>query len=306
MTYLSLSGNNTSDRPTVFETHRISRRLLPRGCDFIELTSCIEADSYQKLQLSSTSSWYKLNTNSSIVYTFGIVFMEINSFSMPVSLSGLEVVTSNSGFQLVLGSLRFTESEGTQQYNRHTSQCFSFQVTPKDIHDFISSGSFLLSVFDDLYRKLPEWIRFSKTGTGLLSVTDLRTNLVSGSQIDNYHDCRGAPTKANHFYSVFRFGTKFALSIYGNQIQVPAPFLGKKFCIIIDVCQDNAGTVFLMVPPQSRGFLEKIEFFSNLASTVGLRMRPRGIGLSITNNINVHYRKTELRLWNGDNFFQYP
>jgi hypothetical protein len=49
--------------------------------------------------------------------------------------------------------------------------------------------------------------------------------------------------------------------------------------------------------------LDNIDIFSTME---GLRFRPRGIGLSLSRDINVHYRTTELELWNGDELFRYP
>jgi hypothetical protein len=47
------------------------------------------------------------------VYTYGVVFIEVNKLSLPISLSGMEVVSSTKGFEMMIGSLRHSEHNGT-------------------------------------------------------------------------------------------------------------------------------------------------------------------------------------------------
>lgn len=124
-----LSGKNISTgglQQSLFEVHKLARRLLPKGCAVLELASCGEKGISKNIILSSTSSWYKLLTNPSIYFTMGIVFVESGDFSFPVSISGLEVVSTNSNFELIFGSLKYTEVNGTEFYNRRNNTCFFF------------------------------------------------------------------------------------------------------------------------------------------------------------------------------------
>jgi hypothetical protein len=57
-----------------------------------------------------------------------------------------------------------------------------------------------------------------------------------------------------------------------------------------------------MLSPESRTLLDDIDIFSTME---GSRFRPRGIWFSLSRDINVHYRTTELELWNGDELFRY-
>ncbi|XP_063404445.1 signal peptide, CUB and EGF-like domain-containing protein 2 [Mytilus trossulus] len=94
---------------TLFEVHKIARRLLPKGYAVLELASCGEKGiSKNIISLSSTSSWYTLSTNSSIYFTMGIVFVESGDFALPVSISGLEVISTISNFELIYGSLKYS------------------------------------------------------------------------------------------------------------------------------------------------------------------------------------------------------
>ncbi|CAC5355727.1 EGF-containing fibulin-like extracellular matrix protein 1,Fibrillin-1,Fibulin-1,Fibulin-2,Mucin-like protein,Fibrillin-2,Matrilin-3 [Mytilus coruscus] len=295
-----VSCRGDSNQPTIFQTYKIARRLLPRGCAFTTLMSCQEAGNGLEIKLSSTDSWYRLNTNMSIKYTYGIVFVEVDNFSIPVSLSGLIVVMKTGKFELITGSVQYQETDGTQMFDMHDDNCMFFSTTPKDIYDFVSSGSFLGTVFEGLKNKIPSWLQFSKSGVGLLSVTDLKTNVVYGNGIDTIHECTGAPVFNDRLYSVFIFGTDMAINIYGNRIHVPGPLHGNKFCVIVDICQNTGGTVFLMLPQESRNLLDDVEMLKDMKNN-GLRFRPRGIGISLLQGVNVHYKTTfqSANLWLG-------
>ncbi|XP_052081717.1 uncharacterized protein LOC127719541 isoform X3 [Mytilus californianus] len=299
-----VSCRGDTDQPTVFQTHKIARRLLPRGCAFVNLMSCQGVGNGLEIKLSSTDSWYRLNSNSSVHYTYGIVFAEAEEFSIPISVSGLVVATTSFSFELFTGSVLYLETDGTKLSDMHDDNCLLFNTTPKDIYDFVSSGSFIGTVFDSLRNKLPSWLQFSKSGVGLLSVTDLKTHLTYGNNVDKFQECYGAPVFNNRLYNVFIFGSDISFSIYGDQIHMPAPLRNNKFCVIVDICQNLGGTIFIMLPAETGAELSKVGIFSDLTKT-GLTLTPRGIGLSLGKDINVHYKTSELELWNGDEMFYY-
>lgn len=292
-------------QPTVFEKQSIVRRLLPRGCSTVELTRCKEGIDL-KLSLSSTSTWYQLKTNSSVLYTQGIVFVELNDLSLPVSMTGMEILKADQDFIMTVGSLKYSPVDGNQTGSNTRQNCWSFAITPRDIHDFLTSLSFLKTFFEQLENFLPKWISFSHSGSSLFELLDLRTEMIYGRDVANDVWCRGAPVQPNHLYNVFKFGGEMTMSIYGDRIQLPQPINGTRFCFIVDICQDYGGSIFLMLPEESRDLLEKFSMFQDLKTTYNLRIRPRGIGLSLLSDINVHSQTTELQLWNGDNLFNYP
>ncbi|CAC5403143.1 unnamed protein product [Mytilus coruscus] len=288
---------------TLFEVHKIARRLLPKGCAVLELASCGKKGISKNIILSSTSSWFKLSTNKSIYFTMGVVFVESGDYALPVSISGLEVISTISNFELIFGSLKYSQADGTELTNRRNHTCFFFEITPRDVHALIASV--VPTVFDKLYGVLPNWIRFSKSGTERLSITDLKTDLLNGEELRAISDCKGAPVYDGRLYSVFRFGTNMSITLFENEVHLPSPLAGNRFCLVVDICQNNGGTAFLLIPPESRSFLEKFDFFKSLHQSYGVIFRPYGVGLSLTKNIDVTHSKKQIMAWNGDNFFQY-
>ncbi|XP_053378542.1 uncharacterized protein LOC123527162 [Mercenaria mercenaria] len=288
---------------SIFARHGIVRKLLPRGCSTILLTRCTDGNTVDVF-MSSTSPWYKLRSNNSIIYTFGIVFVEVNTLSLPVSISGIEIVRSNDNFAIVTGSLAFNDNDGIAYGEDRKLDCVTFSLTPRDIRDFLTSSSFMRSVFANLEDVLPDWLKFSQTGTDILSVNDLQTQLLQGKEIQT-GKCRGAPTHENRLYTVLKFGSSFSISLYGDEVEIPKMIRNEQFCLIIDICQDYGGSLFLIIPEESRGLLNNIGMIYKFRQKYGIEIQPVGVGLSLFRHINVRYSATSLRLWKGDEYFTY-
>lgn len=233
-----------------------------------------------------------------------MVFLESGDLTLPVSISGVEVISMDSNFELKYGSLKYGENRGKKLANNRTNNCFYFEITPKDVHQLI--GAFLPTVFESMTDILPNWLQFTNNRTVGLSVTDLKTDLFYGRDIDSKTECKGAPVRENNKYSLFRIGTNMAITIFGNKITIPESISGQKFCLILDICQDNGGTVFFIVPADSEDMLQKFDLFKLLYSKHGVKFRPAGFGLSLSKQINVQDRRTHVEVWNGDNFIHYP
>lgn len=233
-----------------------------------------------------------------------MVFLESGDLALPVSISGVEVISMDSNFELKYGSLKYGENHGKKLANNRTNDCFYFEITPKDVHQLV--GAFLPTVFESMTDSFPNWLQFTNNGTVGFSVTDLKADLFYGRDIDSKTECKGAPVLKNNKYSLFRFGTNVTMTIFENKINIPESISGQKFCLILDICQDNGGTAFFIVPPESEDMLQKFDFFKSLYSQYGVKFRPVGIGLSLSKQINVQDRRTHVEVWNGDNFIQYP
>ena len=221
-------------------------------------------------------------------------------------MTGMEVMRLSDDFTITVGSDSHSPHDGYVLSNGSGTGCWSFPVTPHDIHDFLTSMSFHSTFFDSLAKFLPDWLKFSHDGSNVLQMSDLKTELKHGSDIMTDPWCKGAPVMPSHLYSIFKFGGAMSVSVYGQKIVLPKPLAGENFCFIVDICQDYGGSMFLMVPEQSRDLLEKFKIFKNLKDSYDLEIRPRGIGLSLLRHINVHSQTTELELWNGDRLFKYP
>ncbi|XP_053397078.1 uncharacterized protein LOC128556350 [Mercenaria mercenaria] len=295
-------GNPDGD---VFERYEIGGGLLPKACFVLPLTGCTHGTD-TNIQLTSTSEWYSLVKQPSVFFTLGITFVKVNVLSLPISIRGLEVMMSEGQFNLNHGTTYNTEDGSVFVSNETQPDCKSFELVESDIFDFISHGSFFRTLLVSLFPTLPNWISFDKSSDSVLSVQDMKSDLIYGKDMDEKEWCDGAPVKKDHLYTAFTFDSNFSLSVLGRDVKLPVPMKGNKFCVIVDLCHANGGSVFLMIPTASRKFLENVNIFQQLKQKYSLEILPRGIGISVVNGINVHSHKSELKLWNGDTTFKYP
>ncbi|XP_013397931.1 fibulin-1-like, partial [Lingula anatina] len=63
--------------PSVFQLNSIARELLPQRCAVVTLTRCTESADVE-VRISSTDEWYKLNSDPNVIFTLGIVFVEVH------------------------------------------------------------------------------------------------------------------------------------------------------------------------------------------------------------------------------------
>lgn len=293
----------TNDALTVFERNKLPRQLLPKACFTILLAKCKDGNTID-VYLSSTSEWYTLKSNTDIIYTLGIVFIKVNSLSIPVSIRGLEVTLGDANFEIHYG-VQYGSVEGIRIINDLTPEsCRPFELVEGDIFEFIAADSFIKTLLLSLFPSLPDWLRFDKTSDEVLAIQDLRSDLVYGKDMDDVSWCSGAPVIPDHLYTVFSFGSGFTLRVMEEDVVLPKPLNGNKFCLIVDLCHSYGGTIFLMIPEESRGLLLELGVFQNLKEEQNLLIHPRGIGISLTNGINANYHKLSLELWNGDRMFK--
>ncbi|XP_060568098.1 uncharacterized protein LOC132726759 [Ruditapes philippinarum] len=290
------------EEQTVFERLEIPRQLLPKACFTVTLAQCVDGNAIT-IYLSSTAHWYKLHVDQNLLFTHGVVFANVNNFSVPISLKGLEVIVRNGEFTLNYGSLHeFTEG-AIMESGKTDDGCAAFDLVESDIFDFISMDSFMKTLLFSLFPAMPSWLRFEKSRSEVLSIQDTKSTLVYGRDMDDVSWCDGAPVISNHLYTVFRFSTGFKLNILGDVIDIPKPLSSRRFCLIVDLCQHNGGTVFLMIPDGSRDMFVDISMFQVLKNRQNLHIRPRGIGISFLKGINANYQTLSEQLWNGDTMF---
>jgi len=291
----SCQGGATS--PSVFSRLAIARKLLPRGCYSLSVNHQRDR-TYDEIGLISTSPWYRLRSNASICYTSGIVFSEIKSLSIPLSLTGATATDMTHDIKVVSDVNSYSESDGIQLDQISRSNCIASNVTLTDIRELLTSNSFLNSFFYGLESILPIWFKVSSSGS-TITLTDMTVDLVLGQEVQDDVWCKGAPLYIDHLYAVLKVDSDLSLSFYGQNFTIPTA-VNQKFCFIIDISKDSYGTVFLMLPESSRSVFDSFEAFRHLYETQGIRIKPRGIGVSVQHNIQIARQSQAQQLWGGD------
>ena len=288
----------------MFGRYRTHRQLLPAGIFPLNLTS-LNNDSNNIIILSSTSKWYRLKSNPKTFYTTGIVFNEVTSVSLPMSLNGVEIVIQSGKYTIENGAISRAANEIDELVTGYINTTNALDFTKRDIFELVSGQSFLKTYVDSLLSILPSWVSLTLNGNSAIEVHDLKTELVYGHSMEQHKNCHGAPVFEQHIYNVFIFGSQFSLSVYNNKIDLPKPLNGYKFCLIVDIYQSQGSSIFLIVPDESKHILNQFEVFQKLIKYQNISVLPRGIGISTSKGVSVHHHTKELEFWNGDAMFKY-
>ncbi|XP_074652145.1 uncharacterized protein LOC141906736 [Tubulanus polymorphus] len=284
----------------VFTRLRLPRKTLPKGCFKIDIAKCPDGTKKLTFSLSSSSPWYRLKSNPNVLFTFGIVFAESGKLAIPVSLIGLQVDESNNGFKMAFASSNLKADDGHEVPVPDRENCLEIPLSSKDIRELMYSNAFARQYLLSLYEHLPAWIRLTEKDMPLLTVADMKADLMLGKDTQKLLSCQGAPIHDDRYYSVFQFQSGASMSILNKTVNLFSPLKGKKFCLIVDICKDAARTVVLMLPPGSRDILDGLDI------TNGLKIKVKGIGLSLTRDLAVRLRPKSVRVWTGDEIIPYP
>ncbi|XP_064612925.1 uncharacterized protein LOC135476735 isoform X2 [Liolophura sinensis] len=283
----------------VFSKYQIPFEGLPEGNFFIDLS--LQGEDYK---FTSTSQWYRLNSNPNVFFTKGVTFSSVGNLSVPMSVNGLEVNVNN---QLTVGPVSghrrpdvgSTVSGEVMRRARHAP----FELSVKDINDFIKEHSLLRQLFVLLEPLLPNWLRMF-VGTNSPQPFFFAT-IATGSTVKKTTYCKGAPVFDDTRYHVFRFTHAIVLTLVNQDVYLPE-LHSEQYCIILDLYKDSGTTFMVMFPDKAGALLEKVEVFKKLKEDTGVRVFPNGIGFSLFRKLNVRPIGSELELWNGDETFKYP
>lgn len=231
----------------------------------------------------------------------GITFIEINNVTIPLSVAGVQVDISINKF--VSNSLQFSKEDRIIYGDKRNNECLSFEVTPKDIRDLVQAHSFTRTLLENIQSILLPWLSVSYSGSTKFGVNDLRVDVAKGSEV-NQGECKGAPLHKNKLYSVFKLGTGFDISLYGNKFSLPGYLGDGQYCIIMDICQEVGTSVFLILPEESRDTFDNITLFKSMAQQYGMQIHSAALGLSATKQINVE--TGDIEVWRGqETFYKY-
>ncbi|KAL4233097.1 epidermal growth factor-activated receptor [Mactra antiquata] len=300
---LNTSGVCVDEREKVFGVYRLPRQMLPEPC--YDLTLELPFGEYCELDIimSSTSRWLRLRDDPSIIYTHGISFVKIRNNVIPISMQG--VVIMNEPFKII-PIVQYAIEDGVFiQSTKTSSDCDNLNITKSYIFDFVHADSFLKTYFDSLTDQLPFWLNFATSNGPIMSVRDMKTDLMYGHDIGVYPECSEAPITRNHLYSVMVFNTNFIVKNYFRNHLLKSPERYEKYCIIADICTESFGTIFFMAPEGGREQLSKIKIFETLKNHLKLQLKPYGLGFSNLNGIQVYTQEETSAIWSGDGNISY-
>ena len=243
--------------------------------------------------LLSTSCW-------DVYTTTGIVFMSLNNFSIPLSVSGLRM--DKSSIELpTQASCGPNDCQNCDTY---------YKTSSDDTSDFTSRQTLSVAFINNTGRQLlPQWIHLDVV-TGLddpfqkLSVSDYRVEVTADSNVFNVSGCESLiiDTKGSYF-AVLQHDGALNMTLQLNHLdfqkETLLPTSEGSYCIAINLCLGEFSPVYVGIPEVAQKSFKEIRFIKEYVQR-GWAMKFHSIIIrrhSASSLLNfVHY-------WNGQNIY---
>ncbi|XP_053389061.1 uncharacterized protein LOC128552082 [Mercenaria mercenaria] len=288
---------------SVFRRYEITRQLLPKPCFEISLAKFVGSKD-EDIYLQSTSEWYTLTNDYNTIFTLGIAYVTSNNTTIPLSVSGIELVIHNNTFELNYDA-QYQHTQGSVLYNSViSSDCQSITFVESDISEFISAGSFIKTMFESLSLLFPDWLHFTHSYDMLLSTQNSKGDILFGQDINDTW-CEGAPFVENHLYAVYRFDSGFKIDIFGSKVAIHSPIDSEMICLLVDIYQTGGVTTFVLLPDESARSLQNVTILQTLKQKHNIYIDPKGIGISTVKGIDLPSPDERPDLWNGDRIIRF-
>jgi len=283
--------NNFGNNSDIVGLHDVRRR----GCSTIKLPHC-KVGEVPPL-LSSTDSWYRLATDHHVFYTFGIVFVEKKSLTLPIAVTGATLDLSDNEIKVKSGSMKKKHQDDESVGEERTANCLHMNTSAKTVKEQMGK-----EWFENFDYMLPNWLTLSYNGKDVFGTDNVKIELLAGRHITS-GACAGAPLEVERTYVVVQLGKNFVISVYGQSFSEKFDEYTYRYCVIIDICQTSGNAVFIMIPEPSRNILNELDAFRPIFDEHHLNIRPIGVGLSIDSSINTLWKTSEVDVWMGEETF---
>ncbi|XP_077979449.1 uncharacterized protein LOC144434814 [Glandiceps talaboti] len=271
-------------------------RSLPHGC--YSISSEGQDYSYESARctqphlLVSNLPWYRHNNNETIYFTQGVVYVDDGKSRLPISLHGADVHTTGNSYTVQNIPTSHNVDEGSITIYEEPDNC---DVSSSYINQVPDGGALLSTFINAVKNKFPSWFKIHSLRGGNITTA---TSVIKGHDIVEQDHCYGAPLDKDRLYTVFRFESPIAFSVYDDYVCLPEYVPDTVICLITEHCGDS---IFLQMPG-SASLLSDLKLVKTL-SQIGINTNFVALGFSRTNRLSND--NVNMDLWNGDHIFEY-
>ena len=295
-----ISSDSTSD----YFSNQYFEGVQPSCCAANTRQMCQNLPS---VQLTSSCSWNEINQTQ---LTRGIVFIEYDIFTIPLSLAGVQIPVSGELSTMLPPTDSTASCSGSQscpnlmplnQLSSITIDCYRHMPTPADLSAFVQNQSltdyFLKSVRRHIF---PSWFNINITNNSeallRLSSTNYLAQLVSSSTLLTERGCQSLVVENTQGqYILLQHNGPLNLTIQNEQsiiLQTPSQF--DYYCIAVHVCLGQSSPLHIGLPPSAQDGIKSIDFISNYINK-GWKLNFQSFFLRKT----LYSSYLQEKIWNG-------
>ena len=260
-----------------------------------------------KIRFLSTCEWKEPNNQFE---SNGIVFAQINSLTVPLSVSGLRIGYDEGAIE---SSLSPSPSCKSCDENRNkvvdidnpadseNENCYYYRFDLGDIEDFLSTRSLAQTFIQRIQPLFPDWASVSLSnvirGETVYNTNDFAVRLTNHEDINSIGGCESIIAEEPGIYSVLSYSRSLQLSLDGSNVTHMST--STPICFAVNLCQEMESPVFVGLPREVQDTVKTLPVFQNYLSKHSFSID------SVTMYNTVRTETVEDSYWNGVDTF-YP
>ena len=261
-----------------------------------------------KIRFLSTCEWEERNNQFE---SNGIVFAQINSLTVPLSISGLRIGYDEGAIESKLSpspSCKSCDENNNKVVDidnpadSEKENCYYYRFDSGDIEDFLNTRSLAQTFIQRIQPLFPDWASVSLSnvirGETVYNTNDVAARLTNHEDIISIGGCESIIAKEPGIYSVLSYSRSLQLSLDGSNVTHNMS-TGAPFCFAVNLCQEMESPVFVALPrevqdtvkilPEFQKYLSENWSFSIDSVTMYNTVRTETVNESYWNGVDTFY-----------------
>ncbi len=208
------------------------------------------------VSFSSNCAWD--NIGETEFSTTGIVFAKGDGLSIPISLTGVHMTSSEDNYGgFVLPDL----SNECRVCDNLDETCHYFDFTANDYIDLLKSRSLETTYLNAIKPLLPNWITVMVSdlvlnGQEKFGVDDFTSYLTTGKNIYEIPGCESLDLEPDSLFAVLSQDKNITLAVDDVSMSyVPTDENDDPVCFAVNLCQGSVSPVHITVPTKARDYI---------------------------------------------------
>ena len=220
-----------------------------------------------KIRFLSTCEWKEPN-NQSVFESNGIVFAQINSLTVPLSVSGLRIGYNDEGAisSSLLPSPNCKQCPNNANVIYTTENCYYYKFDSGDIEDFLSTRSLAQTFFQRIQSLFPDWASVFIPSINVTSESynpnDFAARLTNHEDVRAIDGCSSIFTEEPGIYSILSYSQSMQLNLDGNDVTHNMS-TSTPMCFAVNLCQEMESPVFVGLPREVHVTLKNLPVFQS-------------------------------------------
>ena len=209
---------------------------------------------------SSTCSWYSDSNGNQV--TDGVVFASSHGLTLPVSISGTELMglLSNN----LSNTLPHTEQSCFDCSNNNPN-CTFYNFTAADTVNLLTRRLLGVSYLNYSDHLMPTWlslfiIPLNLSTDSTFDTHDFTTFLSPGVNVSNIDGCEGLEVDSNGLYSVLRYADTIIARVMTEEEIYQSSNENDIICIAVNLCQGNHSPVHISISDNSQQIIKNLNY----------------------------------------------